>query len=72
MASKKTKRITPNPNLWAVSYSVDDGTEPFDQLWILAPNMQSAITKAKTHVKKLGLKRARIIEAKWEGTIDAF
>lgn len=62
----------PNPNLWAVSFAVDANTETFDTYWICAPNMASAIAKAKRLIKAIGLNRARITEVKWEGTIDAF
>lgn len=62
----------PNPNLWAVSISVDGSTTPFDTYWICAATMQSAIAKAKAVAKRVGLRRVRITEVKWEGTIDAF
>lgn len=67
MASKH-----PNPNLWAVSFSVDGTTDAFDTYWICAATMQSAIAKAKGVAKRIGLKRVRITKVKWEGTIDAF
>ena len=67
MASKQ-----PNPNLWAVAFSVDGATDTFNTLLICAANAQTAGNKAKRIIREAGFKRARIKKIEWEGTIDAF
>lgn len=66
----KNKSRTPNPNLWAVKYSVDG--VPHSPLWICAATIAAASNKARRHLRKQGYRSVFIRSVKSRGTIDAF
>lgn len=62
----------PNPNLWAVAIRVGKDTIDIEKLWICAPHVKSAQTKALRFGRAKYGPTVRITSITWEGEIDVF
>ena len=64
--------MTPNPNLWAVDIVDKKSGQLHISLWVCAPTVASAESKASRHAKKMGFRAFVVRGVAHKGEIDVF